>query len=190
MTSAVGHEPGGRAMLASSAPSAYRRVAHSRGAWTLLAALAVALLAIGSVHGSASQAARVSHLDSVIKCPSCEDLSIAQSNAPLAVGLRAEVAAKVAAGESDATIEAEVVAAYGPSILLVPPSHGVDALVFVLPVAALAVALPVAGVVIWRRRQWSSQRGGSSESSDDAAGTSRDEALVDAALRVRRTEAG
>src|SRR5277367_511965 len=71
--------------------------------WGVLVALTVAALIIGSLHATASSAAqRISHLESILKCPACTDLSIADSNAPAAQQLRRQVVQMVAAGSSDA----------------------------------------------------------------------------------------
>jgi cytochrome c-type biogenesis protein CcmH len=156
----------------------WRELLTGRVAWAVLAGVVVAALAVGSVHpGASSESARISKLDSIIKCPSCDDLSIAQSDASTAVALRAVVAADVHAGESDAQIESFVVARYGPSILLQPSSP----LVWVLPVAGIAVAAGALGIVMWRRRRGVPAAG-------DGAGGEADEALVAAALSERQVE--
>jgi cytochrome c-type biogenesis protein CcmH len=156
----------------------WREILTGRVAWVLLAAVVVATLAIGSVHpGASSESARISRLDSIIKCPSCDDLSIAQSDASTAVTLRAVVAADVHAGESDARIEAYVVARYGPSILLQPSNP----LVWVLPIAGIAIAAGALGVVMWRRHR-------GSRAAVDAGEGDEDERLVAAALSERRGE--
>lgn len=152
-----------------------RDLLATRSAWVLLAAVVVAGLWVGSVHPAAtSDAARIARLDSVIKCPSCDDLSIAESNASTAVALRAVVAADVHAGESDAAIESYVVSRYGQSILLQPS----DPLVWVLPVAGVAVAAAATGLVLWRRRRLTS--------AGPTAPAAADEQLVAAALADRR----
>ena len=104
-------------------------VLSSRLGWLAVAVVAVVALGVGSVHPSQPGAAeRISHLDSLIKCPSCVDLSIAQSDAAIAVGLRAEVAAWVHQGLSDSRIEQLVVARFGEQALLVPSGSGADVL--------------------------------------------------------------
>jgi len=130
------------------------KLLSSRLAWGLLFAGAVALLVIGSINPPASAtAARISRLDSIIKCPACEDLSIAQSDAPTSVTLRHEVAAWVEAGWSNARIEQEVVARYGPSGLLLPPGGGVDAALYVIPLGAIGAAALGLGGYFWRRQR-------------------------------------
>jgi cytochrome c-type biogenesis protein CcmH/NrfF len=125
----------------------------SRPALLLLAALAAALLAVGSVHGGRpGNAARAAQIDSLVKCPSCEDLSIAQSNAPSAVGLRHTVARLVRRGWSDARIEAWVTGRYGPGSLLVPGSAGAEAALYAVPAGAAALAAGFLGWYLFRRR--------------------------------------
>jgi cytochrome c-type biogenesis protein CcmH len=120
----------------------------------IAAVVAVVALGIGSAHPAGPGAAtRIARLDSVIKCPSCVDLSIAQSDAPIAVGLRAEVAAWVHEGLSDARIEQLVVARFGEQALLVPSGSGADLLLWVLPVSVVGTAAVLLGIYLWRRRR-------------------------------------
>lgn len=133
--------------------SRLRGVASTRAAWALLFVLAVVFLAIGSVHPPASgDAARVARLESIIKCPSCDDLSIAQSDAAGAVALRQRVREFVAEGWSDERVESWVVARYGSDVLLLPPTSGVSATLYLVPITAVALAVIGLGVYLWRRR--------------------------------------
>ncbi|MGH9297359.1 MAG: cytochrome c-type biogenesis protein [Acidimicrobiales bacterium] len=122
-------------------------------AWLVLAAIAVTVLAIGSSHSNGTtNSARISHLDSIIKCPSCEDLSIAQSDAPSAVTLRREVASWVHGGWSDARISERITSRYGSGALLLPSSKGVNAVLFVVPVGLIGIGVAGLGWYLWRRR--------------------------------------
>lgn len=151
-------------MIADVEPATRRRdgraghtvisVLASRPAWVIGAVVALAALGIGSVHpAQPSSSTRIAHLDSVIKCPSCVDLSIAQSDAPIAVGLRAEVAAWVHEGLSDARIEQLVVARFGAQALLVPSGSGVDVLLWAVPASVVGGAAVLLAVYLWRRRR-------------------------------------
>jgi cytochrome c-type biogenesis protein CcmH len=143
----TGREPGGTWHAALSALA-------SRPAWVVVAVVAVVALAVGSVHpAQANSAARIAHLDSLIKCPSCVDLSIAQSDAPIAVGLRAEVAAWVHAGLSDARIEQLVVARFGEQVLLVPSGSGAEVLLWAVPLTVFGLAAMLLGAYLWKRRR-------------------------------------
>ncbi|MGH9074043.1 MAG: cytochrome c-type biogenesis protein, partial [Acidimicrobiales bacterium] len=103
--------------------------------WAVLAVLLAVGLTLGSGAlagaGPRTPAQRIAALDQVIGCPSCADLSVAESNAASAVAIRQFVAAQVRAGRSDRAVERAVEASYGPAILLAPPSSGPGALVWV-----------------------------------------------------------
>jgi cytochrome c-type biogenesis protein CcmH len=126
----------------------------SRVAWACLAAAAVALLAIGSIHPPpTTAAARIARLDSIIRCPSCEDLSLTQSDAASSVTLRREVASWVRQGWSDNRIEQAVVARYGEAGLLLPQSSGAAAALYIVPLAIVGAAAGGVGLFLWRRRR-------------------------------------
>ena len=117
-----------------------------------LALVAVAALALVSAPSSPSSVSRIAHLESLVKCPACEDLSVAQSNATSAVAVRNEIAAKVHAGESDNQILTSLEDVYGASILLSPSTSGIGALLWLGPLLVLVVVL-VIGVRLARRRR-------------------------------------
>jgi cytochrome c-type biogenesis protein CcmH len=120
--------------------------------WIALAFVLVVALVIGThQRGYAqTQAARVTHITSEIRCPTCRGLSAGESDAKTAQAIRAEVARQVHEGRSDAQIEAYMADRYGQDILLRPPASGIAGLVWVLPVVALVVA--VAGLTVAFRR--------------------------------------
>ena len=129
----------------------WKRPAFGVGA--LVVVLAVAL-GIGGGLGSSpapTNAQRAAALDSQLRCPSCEDLSVAQSQASDAVAVRNEVAKLVAEGRSDTQIDDALVAQYGPTILLRPPDSGLTSLVWILPVVGALVAAAGLGVLFFRR---------------------------------------
>ncbi|MFZ1062592.1 MAG: cytochrome c-type biogenesis protein CcmH [Acidimicrobiales bacterium] len=123
-----------------------------RSFWLFAAALVVVFaLALSLNQGQSSAAARVAHLESLVKCPSCEDLSVAQSNATTAVAVRHEIAADVAAGKSDDQILTSIEDAYGPSILLSPPTSGLGVLLWLGPLVVVLVLV----AALWRlRKRW------------------------------------
>lgn len=114
----------------------------------LLCVLAVALLEAPS---TASAQSRIAHLETLVKCPACEDLSVAQSNATSSIAVRHDIARRVRAGESDNKILTSLEATYGTSILLSPPTSGLGFLLWLVPFGAL-VALVVAVTRVARRR--------------------------------------
>jgi cytochrome c-type biogenesis protein CcmH len=126
----------------------------SRPAWALLVVAAIVALGVGSVHPRAQSAtSRIAYLDSVIKCPSCVDLSISQSDAPIAAALRADVAAWVREGLSDGRIENLVVARFGEGVLLVPTGSGADALLWAVPAALIGGAALLLAFHLWSHRR-------------------------------------
>lgn len=130
--------------------------------------LALVVLALALVVGSgvtsaapSSASQRAAALDTQIRCPSCEDISVAQSSAASAIAVRHEVGRLAAAGMSDRVIEERLVAQYGPSILLQPPDSGLSSLVWLLPLFGGLLAVGGLSVFFWRRsRTWRRLRTG------------------------------
>ncbi len=131
-----------------------RSSVRSLSPWALLFAIVVAALAIGAHtasngHHTAQERAR--SIDTQIRCPSCEALSVAQSNASTAVAIRRVVLARVKRHESAARIERYLTTRYGTWILLRPPTTGITALVWFIPLGALLLLASVT-VIFFRRR--------------------------------------
>ncbi len=120
----------------------------------LAVALAVALtLSVAHGGGPLTAAQRANAIDNDLKCPSCDAISVADSSASTAAAVRQVVLARVREGESDQQIEQYLVSVYGPSILLRPPTTGLTAVVWVVPLLAAAGGLGGVGVLFWRRRR-------------------------------------
>lgn len=90
-------------------------------------------------------------IGSSLKCPVCHDLSVADSPAPVAAEMRAQIRSKLQAGESPDQIRQDFVASYGPSILLTPPARGFDLSLWVAP-ALLALGALV--LLLLSLRRW------------------------------------
>lgn len=93
---------------------------------------------------------RISHLTHIVRCPSCEALSVAQSNATSSLAIRREIDHKVRAGISDTEILTSLQARYGERILLSPSSRGVGVILWLVPVIALVTGAYVVLLVIRR----------------------------------------
>jgi cytochrome c-type biogenesis protein CcmH/NrfF len=120
---------------------------------TPLVIVAVAL-AIGSgvfAGKPETDAQRAARIEAVVRCPSCIDVSVAQSQETTAVAVRHEIRQDVARGESTAQIEQTLVDQYGQNILLEPPDAGGFAVIWIVPIVLAAGALLVVGVLFWRR---------------------------------------
>ncbi|MGH9101655.1 MAG: cytochrome c-type biogenesis protein [Acidimicrobiales bacterium] len=175
---AAGHGDAGEPQTGTGGLHRADRLGAGWWPWLAMAVVAVVALALGSGLGggsgrSSSPSARAARLDARLRCPSCVDLSVAQSDATTAVAIRHYVAAQVKAGESDVHIVSYLEGRYGRSILLSPPASGSGAAVWWIP-AGLGVGLVGGLVVLFARRARRVPPAGPSD---------EDRALVDSALR-------
>jgi len=117
------------------------------------AVLFVALLVgSGVLHGSSqTNAQRADAIEAVVRCPSCTDVSVAQSEESTALAVRHEIVRQVDAGRSTAQIEATLVSQYGQTILLEPPDTAGFSLIWLIPIILGAAALVGVGLLFWRR---------------------------------------
>ena len=90
------------------------------------------------------QEARARSISSNLRCLVCQNQTIDDSSADLARDLRLIVRERIVAGDSDAQVMEYVVARYGNYVLLKPPFQMDTALLWLLPFAALIMALAVA----------------------------------------------
>jgi cytochrome c-type biogenesis protein CcmH len=119
--------------------------------WLALVAVVAVALVIGVTDRSPATAdERARRIGETVMCPACSGETVADSQAPVAVNIRRQIADKVEQGRSDREIRDELAATYGERVILNPPRSGVAGLVWVLPVAGLVAA--VAGLVFAFRR--------------------------------------
>ena len=85
-----------------------------------------------------------------LRCPICQNLSVADSPTELATQMRSLIAEKLAAGDSPNTIKAYFTSKYGDWVLLRPKREGFTWLIWLLPVAGLLVG--GVAVVLFTRR--------------------------------------
>lgn len=126
--------------------------------WVVAAVVAVVFLIVGSTRtsGPRTQQDRIDAISKRLACPTCQGESIYVSRAPAAESVRAEIARQVSSAQrTDDEIIAYIEDRFGSSVLLVPRSDGLDAVIWILPVT-LGI-LGVAGLgflfVRWRREQ-------------------------------------
>lgn len=101
-----------------------------------------ALVVVARPHTDPIQG-RIDHLTHIVRCPSCEALSVAQSNATSSLAIRHEIEKKVRAGVSDAAILTSLQSRYGQRILLSPSGRGVGVILWLVPLVAVAGGLYV-----------------------------------------------
>lgn len=82
-----------------------------------------------------------------LRCLTCQNQSIADSNAPQAQSMRTEVRQRIAAGESPADVRASFVERYGDWVSFAPPASGATALLWAAPVIILLL-----GALLFARR--------------------------------------
>ena len=126
-----------------------------------LVALILSLGAVGSQIAMAGEAAplaanpeqeaRMLSIASELRCLVCQNQTIADSHADLAVDLRREIRELLAQGKTDQQVRDYMTARYGDFILYRPPVNGMTALLWFGP-GVLAVAGLLALWWILRRR--------------------------------------
>jgi len=155
--------------------------------------LAVALLAAGgslsfvALRGPAPPATmddRVRAVAVTLRCPVCQNLTVADSPSRLAQEMRRTIASDLQAGRTPEEIRGEFARAYGQWILELPAKRGVDLIAWIAPVLLLLSGLATAA---WAVSRWSRQglavltAAGEVEESDRVL-TSADRSLLERAL--------
>jgi cytochrome c-type biogenesis protein CcmH len=119
--------------------------------WLLVAGAAVVIVAAALLARGGGEPAtvedRAQAISAGLRCPVCQNLSVADSPSRLAGEMRAEVEGQLRAGRTDDEVRAFFVARYGEWVLLEPRSL----LPFVIPVAAVALGVSAWLLVVRRR---------------------------------------
>lgn len=112
-------------------------------------AAALAYMALNQA-GTGSLDERTQAVAATLKCPVCHDLSVADSPAPVAQEMRAQIRTELQAGESPDQIRSRFVRAYGDWILLTPPPRGFDLSLWLAPLLVALLALAMAALALRR----------------------------------------
>lgn len=105
---------------------------------------AVAVIAVGLLADrTPRETDRAASIAARLRCPVCQGESIADSPSGIARELQGVVREQVAAGRTDAEIEAFFQERYGGWVLLDPPRRGATLVLWVLPGVALAAGVAV-----------------------------------------------
>lgn len=113
--------------------------------------IATSLVLWQAAHPSGtSLAAREQAVAASLRCPTCQGLSVAESSAPIAAGMRQIIDAQLAGGRNPAQVRDYFVARYGSWILLSPAIRGLAGLVWVLPAIGLLAGAGLARRVALR----------------------------------------
>ncbi len=103
----------------------------------------------GSALAGEALTARAEEVAGLLRCPVCQGLSVADSPATMAVNMKAQVKDLLARGYDQEQILVYFEHSYGEFVRLEPPLRGVNWLVWLGPVMALAAG---AAVVAWTLR--------------------------------------
>jgi cytochrome c-type biogenesis protein CcmH len=96
--------------------------------------------------------ARLKELAEELRCLVCQNQTIADSNAPLAVDLRQQIRGQIAQGRSDTQILDYMVERYGDFVLYRPPLRATTLLLWIGPFALIAVGAFIYVMVLRRRK--------------------------------------
>jgi cytochrome c-type biogenesis protein CcmH len=95
---------------------------------------------------------RVADLANELRCLVCQNQTLADSNAPLAVDLRNQIRGQLEAGRSEQDVLDFMVARYGDFVLYKPPLKPSTVALWVGPFVILALGLALLARRIARRR--------------------------------------
>ncbi len=112
--------------------------------------------------------ARVMRLAAELRCLVCQNQTIAESHADLAVDLRNQVRDMLRAGRSEAEITAYMTQRYGDFVLYRPPLKSTTALLWFGPALLLVGGVVVLGLILRRRQRLGADRF-EADPEDDAA---------------------
>ena len=101
---------------------------------------------------------RAVHLAEQLRCLVCQNQSIAESNAELAVDLRRQIREQIAQGKTDAEIADYMVQRYGDFVLYRPPVKAITLLLWFGPPLLLVIGIGVLVGFVRRRRERIAQR--------------------------------
>jgi len=93
---------------------------------------------------------RATDIDSKLRCPVCQGVSIADSPSSMATNMRAQVRELVAKGYSEDQVMSYFERSYGEFVRLEPPLRGLNVMLWILPAVVL---LGGAGFVFWKARR-------------------------------------
>ena len=121
------------------------------GVTVLAAAAALATAALRGPEPPRTLDQRVHAIAETLRCPVCQNLSVADSPSPLARQMRQTIERQLRAGRSPDDVRAGFVDAYGEWILQAPPARGINLMAWLAPAVLFVVGLILLGVAV---RRW------------------------------------
>lgn len=128
------------------------------------AALVMLCLSIATIGRAAAQnptpaeldpalEARVKALSVELRCLVCQNQTVADSDAPVARDMRAQVRAQLSAGKSDAEVKQYMTERFGDFVLYKPPLKASTVVLWIAPFALLALAVVLLAARLRRRQR-------------------------------------
>lgn len=136
------------------------RAGAAATALKLLLVIALALCAATFARAQSSELAnadpkteaRLKVLAEELRCLVCQNQTIADSNAPLAVDLRNQIRTQISQGRDDDQIRDYMVQRYGDFVLYKPPFKATTALLWIGPFVLVLAAFGMLAAMLRRRR--------------------------------------
>jgi cytochrome c-type biogenesis protein CcmH len=150
----------------------------------VVAASALALVAVHASDAPRSLSERARTVASTIKCPVCQDLSVADSPSGVARQMRVIIEQDLRRGMTPDAIRQRFVASYGQWILLSPPRNGLSLVAWLGPALAILLGLGVAGSAL--RRWTSGDHDAAAAGSAEPDLSAEDRSLLERALAEER----
>jgi cytochrome c-type biogenesis protein CcmH len=114
-----------------------------------LVALAAAALVLAPGALASDAKPTQAELEAELVCPTC-NTTLDQSNAPIALRMKAFIARRIAAGDTKSEIKDQLVAQFGRGVLAAPERKGFDLLAWVVPIAVLLLGSLLLAALLWR----------------------------------------
>jgi cytochrome c-type biogenesis protein CcmH len=127
------------------------RASHLLAILLLLTALPALAIAPEEVLSDPTQQATYEQLTNEVRCLVCQNQTIADSTAPLAVDLRREIRRMIEAGQSGDEIKTFLLDRYGDFVLYRPRWQSNTALLWLAPVLLLLIGATALWRIIQRR---------------------------------------
>jgi len=129
---------------------------RGRGRLWLLLAAAVAVVVLAAVFAPGGRGGdtlddRVRGIASGLRCPVCQNLSVADSPSRLAGEMRSEIAVQLEAGRTPDEVRAFFVKRYGEWVLLSPTREGLNLLPWLVPIAGMLLGVALWALLVRRR---------------------------------------
>jgi cytochrome c-type biogenesis protein CcmH len=146
--------------------------------FTFLAGILIFFATGAGALSEAEMESRLKDLFNQFRCPTCQGLSVKDSEAGFSVQIRNKIKDMLQSGATDDEIRAYFVERFGEWILRSPPRQGFNLLLWFLPGLAMAAGLVF---LFYKSRQWAKKQ--ENELQEDLPLSPEEEKILEADLR-------